>query len=282
MAGDWLNRGRSPDERPVLNEPLLKPQLDEETQTRLAGKVAEKSESAPADKTEKKSSSSKRLKEGARLFRMKRWENALAELLFIDADALSNGELADLAYYLGLCCAKLGRFDDAVTYLEQVASIGGDLLRVYQCRMTLAYIYVTTGRATLAESELKRLQDTGFESTSLYNTRAYAAYVQDRHLEAIDLYEKALDIDRDNATALNSMGYILADRGIDPLKGLRLCRRALEYRPKNAAYLDSLGWAYYKCGEMMEARNLLRRALELAPREKEIKEHYRIVSGGGA
>ena len=281
MTGEKLNRsrvpgkmpGRMPGEKPVLNEPLLKPMVFD--------RVVEKGESLPK-KSDKKISSSRRLKEGARLFQIKRWENALAELLLIDADALSNAELADLAYYLGLCCAKLKRFDDAVLYLEQVVNMGGDLLRVYQCSMALAYIYVTTGRAKMAETELKRLQETGFESASLFNTLAYASYVQKRYNEAIELYEKALGIDRDNATALNSMGYILADRGIDPLKGLRFCRKALEQRPQSAAYLDSLGWAYYKCGEMTEARSLLRRALELAPKEKEIKEHCRIVIGGAA
>jgi len=277
MAGDRLNRIRAPGEKPVLNEPL-----DERRPGRLIGKVVERGESAPARKTEKKLSVNKRLKEGSRLFRKRRWDNALAELLLVDAGSLSGVEQMELSYYLGLCCAKLGRFDDAAANLEQVVNSGGDLLRVFQCRMALAYIYVTTGRAKMAEVELKCLQDTGFESASLYNTLAYAAYVQKRYGEAIDLYEKALDIDRDNATALNSMGYILADRGIDPLRGLRFCRRALEHRPQSAAYLDSLGWAYYKCGEMMEARNLLRRALELAPKEKEIREHYRIVNGGAA
>jgi tetratricopeptide (TPR) repeat protein len=277
MTGNKLNRSRLPGEKPVLNEPL-----NEKPQSRIIGRVVERVESAPVKKTDKKHTGNKRLKEGARLFCKKRWENALAELLLVDTDGLSPVERGELAYYLGLCYAKLRRFDDAIANLEQVVNTGGDLLRAYQCRMALAYIYVTTGRAKMAEFELKRLQDTGFESASLYNTLAYAAYVQRRYNEAVDLYEKALDIDRDNATALNSMGYILADRGIDPLRGLRFCRRALEHRPQSAAYLDSLGWAYYKCGEMMEARNLLRRALELAPKEKEIKEHYRIVNGGAA
>jgi Flp pilus assembly protein TadD len=148
--------------------------------------------------------------------------------------------------------------------------------------MTLAYIYVITGRAKMAEFELKRLQKSGFESAPLYNTLAYAAYVQKRYHSAVELYEKALELDENNATALNSMGYILADTGINTLKGLRLCNKALEHRPQSAAYLDSLGWAYYKCGEMSEARKLLGKAKELAPNEKEIQEHYRIVTGGAA
>jgi tetratricopeptide (TPR) repeat protein len=134
----------------------------------------------------------------------------------------------------------------------------------------------------MAEFELGRLRKGGFESAPLYNTLAYSAYMQKRYQNAIDLYEKALDLDENNATALNSMGFILADTGLDKTKGLRLCRKAVERSPKNPAYLDSLGWAHFKCGNLMEARNWLNRAVDIAPKEKEIKEHYRIVAGGKA
>jgi Flp pilus assembly protein TadD len=40
-----------------------------------------------------------------------------------------------------------------------------------------------------------------------------------------------------------------------------------------------LGWAFYKNGETVEARTWLRRALELAPEEKEILRHFKIVTG---
>ena len=274
----------SPEEKPVLNEKI---------QTRIPDRFIPESkfsgyltnsrknphvpDELPLNKTEKPD---KKIKEGIRLFRMKRWEQARQEFLLVDASGYSNEQQAELAYYLGLCCTKLGRFDDALLYLEQVITIGADLLRIYQCRMTLAYIYVTTGRAKMAEFELKRLRNAGFESAPLYNTLAYASYVQKRYRNAVELYERALDLDKDNATALNSMGYILADTGMDLMRGLRLCRKAVDIKPQNAAYLDSLGWAYFKCGEFTEARGLLRRAAELAPKEKEIKEHIRIVTGG--
>ena len=270
---DLSNRRRAPGEKPVINE---------EFQPSFPDKIVKSIESVSVEKTEKKPPDIRVLQEGVRLFRMGRWENAVRVLLRIDAEDFSVGEQAELAYYLGLCCTKLERYDDAILHLEQVVALGFDPLRVYQCRLTLAYIYVSTGRARMAEFELKRLQHSGFESAPLYNTLAYASYTQKKYQDAIDFYERALDLDRDNATALNSMGYILADTGIDPLRGLRFCRKALDYKPDNAAYLDSLGWAYYKCGELPEARTLLRRAMELAPKEKEIKEHYKIVNGRSA
>ena len=217
--------------------------------------------------------------EGVKQFRLKNWKQALDEFLSKDTSGLNPEEKAELAYYLGLCYTKLGNYGEALNFLEQVVTTGSDILRIFQCRMTLAYIYVMTKRVKMAEYELKKLQSSGLESPLLYNTLAYAAWMQKQYRNSIELYEKTLEIDSDNATALNSMGYILADTGMDTMRALRLCRKAVDFNPQNPAYLDSLGWAYYKSGEVLEARTWLRRALDIAPGEEEIKKHFRAVTG---
>ena len=216
---------------------------------------------------------------GIRLYRSKRWDVALKELLQVDTSNFDSEENTDLAYYLGLCYTKLEQYDEALLYLEQVVTGGSDPLRAYQCRMTLAYIYSITGRSKLAEFELRRLLEKGFESVQIYDTLAYAAYSQKRYDDAVDLYQKALDLERDNPTALNGLGYILTDTEKDIRKGLILCKKAVEKRPQNAAYMDSLGWAYFKNGDILEARTWIRRALDLLPRHPEIKNHMRTVLG---
>jgi tetratricopeptide (TPR) repeat protein len=219
------------------------------------------------------------LHEGVRLYKLKRWELALQELLSVRSDRFTAEENIDLAYYLGLCYTKLERYDDALLYLEQVVTAGKDMLRVYQCRMTLAYIYVITKRFKMAEFELGRLSNNGFESAQLYTTLAYAAWSQRQFQKAVDYYEKALNMDQNNTTALNGLGYILADSDIDIPKGISLCRKAVDKKPQNPAYMDSLGWAYFKHGEVPEARVWLRRAFEMAPHQKEIKKHMKTVVG---
>lgn len=219
------------------------------------------------------------LNEGIRLYKLKRWDIALAELLGVSTDRFTPEENAELAYYLGLCFTKLERYDDALLYLEQVVTSDLDILRIYQCRMALAYIYVITRRSKMAEFELKRLANNGFESAQLYTTLAYAAWSQKHSKQAIDYYEKALELDGNNATALNGLGFVLVDAEIDILRGLRCCKKAVDLKPQNPAYLDSLGWAYYKSGEVLEARTWLRRAMEAAPDQKEIKAHFRAVTG---
>jgi tetratricopeptide (TPR) repeat protein len=269
------------DEKPVINDLFDTHFLarDWEPSNRRRHSVQEETSSSAVVEAEEQPSENAELNEGMRLFRNKRWEDALRELLHARAEDLSAEGQADLAYYLGLCYTKLELYDDAPLYLEQVINSGGDPLRTYQCRMTLAYIYIMTDRAEMADFELDRLQAGGLESVMLYNTMAYSAYAQKRCLGAIELYEKALDIDKDNLTALNSLGYILADMGLDKLKGLRLCRKAVDKDPRNAAYLDSLGWACYKCGKLTEARKWLRQAMDIGSQEKVIRDHFRVVGG---
>jgi tetratricopeptide (TPR) repeat protein len=217
--------------------------------------------------------------EGMRLFRLKRWDLALQEFLRVNAGNFSTGENAELAYYLGLCYTKLEQYDNALLYLEQVITAGQNPLRICQCRMTLAYIYLRTKRSKMAEFELKRLVNGGFESAQLYTTMAYAAWSQRQFKRAVELYEKALELDGNNTTAMNGLGYILVDTGIDITRGFHYCRKAVDRKPQSAAYLDSLGWAYFKSGEVMEARTWIRRALDLAPKDREVRNHMRMVVG---
>jgi len=276
-------------EKPVINEQFESyapdtvwrwefPNVSGKSARRPDTGTALKTAPVETKKTGKEVLSENRLKKGMRLYRIKRWESALQEFLLVETEGFNNEERAELAYYLGLCYTKLERFDEALLYFEQVLTISNSPLWTYQCHLIIAYIYIITGRAAMAESELKNLEAGDLESAMLYNTLAYAEYVQKHYKDAIEWYEKALDIEQDNPTALNSMGYILADTGMDTQRGLRLCRKAVEKNPRNAAYLDSLGWASYRCGKRADARNWLRRALEIAPQEQEIKEHLRIVS----
>jgi tetratricopeptide (TPR) repeat protein len=207
------------------------------------------------------------------------WKKALKEFLSKDTSAFTYDEKMEISYYMGLCYTKLRKYEEAIVYLEQVITSSGDILRIFQCRMTLAYIYVITKRVKMAEFELNRLESSGFESPLLYNTLAYVSYVQKQNTNAIEYYEKTLEIDSNNTTALNSIGYILADSGVDVVRALRFCRRAVDLRPQCAAYLDSLGWAYYKNGDIPEGKTYLKRALDIAPEIEDIRRHYRIVTG---
>ena len=58
-----------------------------------------------------------------------------------------------------------------------------------------------------------------------------------------------LAADPQNATALNYLGYMLADRGVKLDEALGMIKKAVDLDPSNGAYLDSLGWAYFRLGK---------------------------------
>jgi len=71
--------------------------------------------------------------------------------------------------------------------------------------------------------------------------------------EAISAMEKALALRPDDPSVCNNLGYFYADRGVELAKAERLIRKALAARATEAAFLDSLGWVFYKQGRFREA-----------------------------
>ena len=217
------------------------------------------------------------MNEGIRLLKRGQHERALQHLLSAHVE---KPDYPELSYYLGLCYTHLGRYDEALLYLEQVVSSELSFPHVYQSRMILGYIYSVTRRYRLAEFEFRKLLDDGFDSARTHAALGYVMHAQGNTDAAIAELERALELDPDNSTALNSLGYILADTRRDTRRAVDCCRRALRRNPNNPAYLDSLGWAYYRLGRAEEAREVLRSALEASPRNKEIAAHLRQVLHG--
>jgi len=215
--------------------------------------------------------------EAARRYAERDWEGTLAALRGVSSTEANH---LDIAYYLGLCHARVKRWDDALLYLEQVVTGSDDLMRVFQCRLALAYAYSETGRHRLAEYELKRLLDAGLVSVQVLSFMGYAAWAQGRIDDAIRWYGKALELDPESPTALNGMGYLLVCEGRDTARALVYCRKAVEKKPNNPAYLDSLAWAYFRLGYGAEAQECVERALAGNPEALEIQEHARAIAAG--
>ncbi|MGA8554534.1 MAG: tetratricopeptide repeat protein, partial [Candidatus Acidiferrales bacterium] len=75
-------------------------------------------------------------------------------------------------------------------------------------------------------------------------------------------FRKVLDVNPNNAATLNYYGYMLADRGVRLDEATSMIQRAVSQEPSNGAYLDSLGWAYYRQNKLTEAEENLRKAAE--------------------
>lgn len=79
--------------------------------------------------------------------------------------------------------------------------------------------------------------------------------------EAEVQFKKVLELEPDSAAALNYLGYMLADRGVRLEESVRYIQRALKQDPHNGAYLDSLGWAYFRMGKLDLAEDNLLQAV---------------------
>lgn len=216
------------------------------------------------------------MQEGIRLYRRGKYGDALTRFLSIPVS--ETGESTDLAYFIGLCFARMEKYEDAIVYLEQVVTVDENLARVYQCRLMLAVAYIFTGRTRLANFELKKLIDSGYTSPQVFSALGYLSHSFGEDEESLNWYEKALEMDESSTTALNGLGYILADAGKDLTRALSLCKKAFDGNPENPAYLDSLGWVYYKLGLAKEAKTYMRRAREKSPHDKIIEAHYAEIS----
>ena len=63
-------------------------------------------------------------------------------------------------------------------------------------------------------------------------------------------------------------------RNINIDKGIKLVKKALELIPNNPAFLDSLGWGYFKKGNYKKAYKYIREAYKLMPEDPVLTEHY--------
>jgi tetratricopeptide (TPR) repeat protein len=76
-----------------------------------------------------------------------------------------------------------------------------------------------------------------------------------------------------DANALNYLGYMLAEQGTSLDEAVMLIQRALKVDPNNPSYLDSLGWAYYQQGKLDLADPPLTTAANRLPKNSVIQDH---------
>jgi Flp pilus assembly protein TadD len=83
---------------------------------------------------------------------------------------------------------------------------------------------------------------------------------------------KVLKAEPNNPTALNALGYALANRTTRYPEALELISRALALQPEEPAILDSMGWVLYRNGNYEEAVGYLTRAYAKFP-DAEVAAH---------
>ena len=101
-----------------------------------------------------------------------------------------------------------------------------------------------------------------------------AVYERQKDYEKAEAeFKKVLDVNPKNAQVLNYYGYMLADRGLRLDEAHDLIQRAVDLDPRNGAYLDSLGWVYFKQNKLEDAEAMLRKAVDHEPHDPTIRSH---------
>jgi predicted Zn-dependent protease len=146
---------------------------------------------------------------------------------------------ANREYVVGLAdlYAEQKRTDDALRLLERARKSFGDDEAL---TMRVANVYEGGGRLAEAEKELRGL----------------------------------MAADPLNADAMNSLSYMLADRGTRLPEAIELAQRAVNAEPGNPAYLDTLGWALFKQGRTEEAAEPLAKAAAALTGNSVIQDHH--------
>lgn len=92
--------------------------------------------------------------------------------------------------------------------------------------------------------------------------------------EAIGEMERVLEINPRNSDALNFIAYAYAEEGRDLERAEQLVMKALELKPSDGYYLDTLGFVYFRRGKMQQAEETLARAVGVTGQDPVIIEHY--------
>ncbi len=135
-----------------------------------------------------------------------------------------------------------------------------------------ADILSKAGEGAAALALLERALAQTPDSSSLRYTRAML-YEQDDDLAGMERELRAILAEEpDNATALNALGYTLANRTSRFAEARELIERALALQPNEPAILDSMGWVLFRTGHYDEALQYLTRAYAEFP-DPEVAAH---------
>jgi len=168
--------------------------------------------------------------------------------------------------------ADLGRGAEAVAEVKRLLDGSKDR----ETYLALAQICEKTkdfaGMAA-ALDEAERLSQSDEEREVVFFMRGAMYERMKKYDQAEAEFRRVLKMNPRNASALNYLGYMFADREVNLEEALELIQRAVELEPNNGAYLDSLGWVYYRLGRLDEAERYLRLALERVPRDPTVNDH---------
>lgn len=177
---------------------------------------------------------------------------------------------ADGWVYLSSVFLEKNNYQEVATILESASKVLPDDFRV---NFYLGVAYSRLGRTTDAARVLERSRTLNPKDIGAITQLALVYDGMKRYEDSDKLYEEGLAIDPQNHLILNNYGYSLADRGLQLERALEMSKKALEAQADNASYLDTMGWVYYRLGKLKEAETFVKRAIERGEVSAVVYEH---------
>ncbi|AYG94068.1 tetratricopeptide repeat protein [Brevundimonas naejangsanensis] len=166
---------------------------------------------------------------------------------------------------------KIDRDDEALAELRRAAAVSPDEVSIaYMLASQLMQMKRYEEALALLDAPLLNTADQGFEVHFLRGA-AYEALDRDKEAEA-ELWT-ALQMQPDNPTLLNYLGYLWVDTGTRVAEGAAMIARAHAADPSDGNIQDSLGWAQFRQGQYDAAVANLEGAVDKEPANAEINDH---------
>jgi tetratricopeptide (TPR) repeat protein len=183
----------------------------------------------------------------------------------------------DLRMVLDAQLADTGQLDQAVADMRSMLKGGAEDRDVY---VRLGIVYTRAKQWNDALQALAKAEEVSTKA----DDKAYVLflrgdlYQRQKNFDAAEVeFKKVLSMtpptDPQAAATLNYLGYMNADRGVKLEESLNLIKQALTFEPNNPAYLDSVGWAYFKLGKYDLAEDNLNKAASHMGSDPTVQEH---------
>ena len=183
----------------------------------------------------------------------------------------------DLRMVLDAQLADMGEFDQAVADIRSMLKNGPEDRDVY---IRLGIVYTRAKRWNDGAQALDKAEQlsTKPEDKAYVNFLRGDLYQRQKMYDQADTeFRKVLTVtpptDPQAAATLNYLGYMNADRGVKLEESLSYIKQALTIEPNNGAYLDSLGWVYFKLGKYDLAEENLNKAAVHMGSDPTVQEH---------
>ena len=192
------------------------------------------------------------------------WQEAIG--VYSQALAVSPGH-ADLHVRWGISLGRQGQWEDALGQYETATALDSAYspaflhwgIALEELERWEAALEKLTQAVALASDKGHPL----FYLGSCYE-QASRKLGRDEYFDrAVETFQRLLELDPNDAYALNYLGYMYADKGMRLPEAVALLEKAIALEPNNSAFLDSMGWAYFRLGELAQAEHYLQQALEL-------------------